>query len=188
MGRCRVARRVLAASLAVLLVWLGSCGPRGLDRYPAREGSPYRLPFHGRRWVCQGNNGVVSHHGWQEFAYDFSLPEDTPILAAREGVVVETRGDREGFGPDRPANHVAVEHADGTRAWYLHLRKVGVLVKVGQRVAQGQEIARSGWTGRAMIPHLHFHVTDRPGSSIPVTFADADADGIPRSPWFAGRD
>jgi murein DD-endopeptidase MepM/ murein hydrolase activator NlpD len=62
-----------------------------------------------------------------------------------------------------------------------------VLVKPGQRVQRGDEIGRSGWTGIALIPHLHFHVTDAHGDTVPVTFSDIDGDGIPRAPWFVGR-
>lgn len=183
-----VREALLGVSLAALALWIGCCGPRGLDRYPPREGSPYRLPFAGRRWVCQGNNGVISHNGAQEFAYDFYMREDTPVLAARAGTVIATRADRDTIGTSAPANFVAVDHGDGTVAWYLHLRKGGVLVAVGARVGEGAEIARSGWTGRAMIPHLHFHVTrGEGGETIPVTFRDAEGDGIPRAPFFAGH-
>lgn len=176
----------VVATLA-LAAWGARCGPRDIERYPPRATSPYRLPFDGRRWVCQGNNGIISHFGPQEFAYDFYMPEDTPVLASRAGVVLATRGDRDSIGPDAPANYVAIDHGDGTVAWYLHLRKGGPRVAPGDRVAAGQEIARSGWTGRALIPHLHFHVTrGRGGETLPVTFADAAGDGIPRAPWCAG--
>jgi murein DD-endopeptidase MepM/ murein hydrolase activator NlpD len=179
---------VAAGALAALGLFLGCCGPRGLERYPPAASSPYRLPFSGRRWVCQGNNGVISHHGEEEFAYDFYMPEDTPVLAARGGTVVATRADRDSIGFAAPANFVAIDHGDGTVAWYLHLRKDGVEVPVGARVQGGDEIARSGWTGRAMIPHLHFHVTRAAmyDQTIPVTFHDAAGDGIPRAPWFVG--
>jgi murein DD-endopeptidase MepM/ murein hydrolase activator NlpD len=180
---------VAAAGATALLVTSSFVfyGPRGLERYPPKETSPYRLPFAGSRWVCQGNNGSLSHSGWQEFAFDFRMPEDTPVLAARGGVVSGARSDRDSIGRHAPANFVAVAHDDGTTAWYLHLRKDGVLVKPGQRVRQGEEIGRSGWTGIALIPHLHFHVTDARGDTVPVTFSDDDGDGIPRAPWFAGR-
>jgi murein DD-endopeptidase MepM/ murein hydrolase activator NlpD len=191
--RTRRRRRAFAplalVALGALAAWGACCGPRHPERYPPRATSPYRLPFAGRRLVCQGNNGAISHHGWEEFAYDFYMPEDTPVLAARGGRVIRAVNDHDSFGFDAPANLVAVDHGDGTVGWYLHLRKGGALVAPGALVRRGDEIARSGWTGRALIPHLHFHVTrGEHGETIPVTFADADGDGIPRAPWWTGRE
>src|SRR5438046_940695 len=90
-------------------LWMARCGPRHLEQYPPREKSPYRLPFEGRRWVCQGNNGVISHHGAQEFAYDFYMPENTPVRAARDGTVIATCNDRDSIGLNAPANYVAID-------------------------------------------------------------------------------
>jgi murein DD-endopeptidase MepM/ murein hydrolase activator NlpD len=187
--RSRLRLAFAAVFLAAVGLWIGCCGPRNLERYPKKETSPYRLPFAGSRWVCQGNNGVISHSGGIEFAYDFYMPEGTDVLAARGGVVLATRGDvpDRRIGRDQPANYVAIDHGDGTVGWYLHLKQGGPLVKPGERVERGQRIALSGWTGRAMIPHLHFEVTSgsEGRTTIPVTFADADGDGIPRAPFFA---
>ena len=43
-------------------------------------------------------------------------------------------------------------------ALYAHLRSEGALVRVGQRVRQGQQIGLSGNTGFTTGPHLHFAV------------------------------
>src|SRR5205814_4679333 len=121
---------------------------------------------------------------------DFYLPQGTPVLAARPGVVRSTRDDADAIGPSAPANFVLVDHGDGTLAWYGHLRKGGALVVRGDRVERGQELALSGWTGRALLPHLHFEVIrDAPGAreTLPVTFSDAAGDGIPRAPCLAWR-
>jgi len=159
-------------------------GPRGLDRYPQPEGSPYVLPYEASAaHLCvQGNNGRASHHDGGEFAYDFSMRTGTLITAAREGVVVAVRddSDRIASGDSRDNNFVRVRHADGTVASYLHLRQGGALVEVGQRVAQREGIARSGWTGRAALPHVHFHVRDGQGQ-IPISFQDVAGDGVPRT-------
>src|SRR5207237_10013760 len=132
---------------------------------------------------------VISHFDSIEFAYDFYMPEGTDVLAARGGVVRATRGDvpDRKIGREAPANYVSVDHGDGTVGWYFHLKQGGPLVKPGERVERGQRIALSGWTGRAMIPHLHFEVTTEAGAreTIPITFSDAAGDGIPRPPFFA---
>jgi murein DD-endopeptidase len=58
-------------------------------------------------------------------------------------------------------NHVAIDLGDGRFAFYEHLQRDSVAVKVGQRVTRGQVIARLGSSGSSSIgPHLHFHVAD----------------------------
>jgi murein DD-endopeptidase MepM/ murein hydrolase activator NlpD len=159
-------------------------GPRELDRYPPASESPYVLPYEAgtARWCVQGNNGRVSHNGGGEFAYDFAMPSGTRITAAREGVVVAVRddSDRIASGDSRDNNYVRIRHADETVGSYLHLQQGGALVEVGQRVRQGEAIARAGWTGRAALPHVHVHVR-RDGTQIPISFRDVPGDGIPRT-------
>lgn len=58
-------------------------------------------------------------------------------------------------------NHIAIDLGGGRFAFYEHLQRGSVAVKVGQRVTRGQVIARLGSSGSSSIgPHLHFHVSD----------------------------
>jgi murein DD-endopeptidase MepM/ murein hydrolase activator NlpD len=41
---------------------------------------------------------------------------------------------------------------------YMHLKKGSLLVKKGERVLEGQQIAESGNTGASTGPHLHFEI------------------------------
>jgi len=175
---------VLSLALGLpLLVVACPAGPRNLELYPDPARSPYRLPWkEGVSHVCiQGNNGSVSHHGPGEFAYDFLMPSGTEVLAARAGTVAGVKEDSDSVGSAALNNYVRIRHADGTVASYLHLQQDGALVTVGQEVEQGEVIARSGWTGRAALPHLHFHVR-RGEREIPVTFREvASGMGVPRT-------
>jgi murein DD-endopeptidase MepM/ murein hydrolase activator NlpD len=178
-------RRVLwRGGLALLTLLIGAyllfTGPRHLDRYPPRETSPYRLPWPAglTRLCSQSNRGVVSHRGWGEYAYDFNMPVGSDVCAARGGVVTRVIVRHEGHGLHMTNNLIAIDHGDGTVGWYLHLQKDGSLVRVGERVALGQKIARSGHVGRSLVPHLHFQVTDTDRrSTLPVTFADVLGQG-----------
>ena len=71
-------------------------------------------------------------------------------------------------------NHVVIEHADGEFSHYAHLRNGSVLVKPGDRVAAGQQIAELGHSGNSTEPHLHFHLADGAdvaySRSIPIVF------------------
>jgi murein DD-endopeptidase MepM/ murein hydrolase activator NlpD len=183
----RWARRPLWGLLTAFLLALGGfvlfTGPRDLALYPPAEMSPYRLPWKtGITCLCvQGNRAVVSHRGFEEFAYDFKMPVGSDVCAARAGVVTRVVTDHDGNGVDAPNNLIAIRHDDGTVGYYLHLKKEGSYVRVGDKVQQGQRIAASGNVGRSMLPHLHFHVADGRGEIIRVTFSDVKEDrGIPR--------
>lgn len=174
---CGLAFVVLAPAYLVFT------GPQRLDHYPSRETSLYRLPWPagGARWCVQSNRGIVSHRGEEEFAYDFYMPVGSAVCAARDGIVTRVEQEHEGQGFSVPNNLIAIEHADTTRAWYLHMEKGGSLVRVGERVRRGQKIARSGNVGRSTGPHLHFQVTEALLRTVPVSFGDVTKHaGVPR--------
>lgn len=145
----------------------------------------YRLPFANGRssLITQGGDGPRTTHTTpdSEHAIDFTMPEGTLVVAARDGIVIESEsGNR--LGGKSPlllsmANFVRILHADDTLATYAHLAPGGVKVQVGQRVKAGTVIGRSGATGYASGPHLHFVVQKLLGSgqgfavvSLPIRF------------------
>ncbi|MGI9222389.1 MAG: M23 family metallopeptidase [Woeseiaceae bacterium] len=152
---------------------------------PYRSGNSYR--------VLQGYGSRFSHTGLEEFAIDFDMKIGTSVHAARAGVVARVQESHakgcwdDGCGAY--ANYVVILHNDGTTGEYYHLQKDGVLVGVGDRVAQGQKIAYSGNTGHTTMPHLHFAVyratTGGNTQSIPVRFQSID--GIITRPRRGGR-
>ena len=117
---------------------------------------------HGEKYyLSQGFNGNFSHQGIN--AIDFSLPESTPVHAARSGQVVWVEEAFKAGGLSahfkNKANYISIAHSDGTQATYAHLKYKGSLVNPGDRVAKGQHIGFSGKTGYGKGPHLHFEVT-----------------------------
>ena len=88
--------------------------------------------------------GASSNHP----AIDIAVPEGTRVSASDGGTVVAT-GWSGGYG-----NIVQIDHGNGVVTQYSHLSKVGV--RRGQKVARGQEVARSGNTGVSTGPHLDF--------------------------------
>jgi len=125
----------------------------------------YALPFEGDGWrIDQGWGGSFSHTSVESrHAVDFSAPEGTPVLAAREGVVMQIADDFRGAGLDLEkygarANFVRVLHADGSMGLYAHLAPESARVRPGARVRAGQVIGAVGSTGYSTGPHLHFVV------------------------------
>src|SRR5437879_425119 len=87
------------------------------------------------------------------------------VLAAGLGVSV-VLGAGAAYG-----NAMVIKHGNGTYSQYAHLSRIDV--KVGQVVATGQHIARSGNTGNSSGPHLHFEIRTSAnyGSAVdPVAF------------------
>ena len=120
----------------------------------------FRLPIASGKDVRveQGWNSTFSHNGKNAYAYDFGLDLGTDVMAAAAGVVAFVHdGETACGGPHLldNANYVTIYHDDGSATLYAHLSTVAV--KVGDTVAAGQVIARSGNTGYSQcIPHLHF--------------------------------
>lgn len=141
----------------------------------------YAVPFGGDepRELVQGFDGPETHMGSMRYSLDFAMPEGTPILAAREGVILLVQDGFTEGGTDpellERANLVVVAHSDGSMASYGHLRR-GVRVRPGETVGEGQLLGFSGATGYAGQPHLHFHVGNRmlgePGRTIPIELRD----------------
>jgi murein DD-endopeptidase MepM/ murein hydrolase activator NlpD len=124
----------------------------------------YHLPFKTGTIVrvTQEPNGILTTHkdALNRYAVDFGVPQGTPVLAARAGTVIEIR---DSFSEGRAdpkltekTNLVSIIHSDDTFAQYAHLAPHSVLVRPGESVKTGQMIARSGSTGYAGGPHLHF--------------------------------
>jgi murein DD-endopeptidase MepM/ murein hydrolase activator NlpD len=81
---------------------------------------------------------------------DIHVSEGTPVTAMKDGEVVFAGA----WGSYGLA--IVVQHGGGVRSLYAHLS--GVDVSAGQRVSGRQVIGRSGSTGNATGPHLHFEV------------------------------
>ena len=133
--------------------------------------SELQIPFRGRFRVSQGFDGAYSHHfPGNRYAIDMPMPEGTPVLAAKSGVVLDMKMYFAGHSND-PAdrartNFIRLLHPDGTMTVYVHLRTASARVSIGQSVAAGEMIAESGNTGYSSGPHLHFAVQRNNGKRL----------------------
>src|SRR5450631_817387 len=97
---------------------------------------------------------------------DFAGPEGTKVSSVAAGLVTFA-GDRSGFG-----QMVEINHGNGMATRYCHNEKV--LVKQGDMVRKGQEVALMGSTGRSTGPHLHFEVLKNGAQVDPLRFIGED--------------
>ena len=81
---------------------------------------------------------------------DVAVPRGTPVKASGRGKVLAV-GNYFFNGKT-----IFIDHGDGLITMYCHLDRIGV--KAGEKVNRGQRIGRSGMTGRATGPHLHWSV------------------------------
>ena len=155
--------------------------------YTPAEDSPYVLPYPvGESYRMNLGNCSPSHpfHGPNSndrYAYDFNTQIGDAITASRPGRVVYI--EESGRDGGHPNNLVVVDHGDGTFAQYMHLTLFGAEVEVGDTIERGDLVGRSGNTGLAGYPHLHFVVTEGgwawPYDPVPVTFSNANPqDGV----------
>ncbi|WP_069860700.1 transglycosylase family protein [Streptomyces malaysiensis] len=86
---------------------------------------------------------------------DFPVGIGTSVKAVGSGQVVSA-----GWG-DAYGYQVVIRHPDGKYSQYAHLSQLSV--RSGQSVNGGQQIGRSGSTGNATGPHLHFEIRTGPG-------------------------
>jgi len=148
----------------------------------------YVFPFeHGtKHQLTQGYDGTFTHSGENRYALDFDLDTGTPVVAARSGLVADVKQDSNLGGPStsyaQDANYILVWHDDGTFGNYVHLKRGGSLVKIGDRVEAGQRIGYSGNTGVSSGPHLHFDVrvptVDGRMQSVPIRFLGPDGGAL----------
>jgi hypothetical protein len=87
------------------------------------------------------------------------LPASDPVLAAK--LTVE----------NIDGNHIILDIGDGVYAMYAHFIQGSLLVKPGDKVKKGQQIAKLGNTGNSNAPHLHFQLMSGPSL--------LEADGLP---------
>jgi len=111
-----------------------------------------RDPFTGRRQF---------HYG-----VDIANRKGTPIYATADGVVKRYGFDKS-FG-----RMVVIDHGYGYETRYGHLQKS--LVKKGQEVKRGQQIALMGSTGRSTSSHVHYEVKLNGKHQNPFNYFYAD--------------
>lgn len=128
--------------------------PAATPQQPQAE-LPAPPPRAGRfMWPVQGK--VIGHYGTtpagtHNDGINIAAAKGTPVRAADSGVVAYAGNELRGYG-----NLVLIKHAGGWMTAYAH--NGPLLVKRGDVVKRGQEIATVGSTGIVSEPQLHFEI------------------------------
>ena len=132
-----------------------------------------------------------NHQGTDITAYPFAWRkmdnDEAIVVAAAPGIIVskmDGQYDRSCTLGDQMWNAVYVMHADGTIAWYGHLKSGSLTSKqVGEWVLAGEFLGVMGSSGDSTGPHLHFEL-HAPNGALIDPFAGA-CNNFNTSSWWA---
>lgn len=138
-----------------------------------KPGTTSTYQFTGKKiaWPVRGR--IIRGFGEESRAYgtsvtnngiDIAVPEGTAVVAADDGEVVFA--DRYGG----QGNLVIIDHKNGFFTVYAY--NSSITVSMGSKVKKGQTIARSGSTGSASEPSLHFELRKDGKSINPIPYLD----------------
>ena len=125
---------------------------------PLRVGKGFDWPLAGRVIERYGSGPNGTHND----GINIAASEGEPVRAADAGVVAYAGNELRGYG-----NLVLIKHSGGYMTAYAHNSQL--LVKRGDVVKRGQEIAKAGATGTVDSPQLHFEIRQGTRTLDPTT-------------------
>ena len=121
----------------------------------------YIWPVYGRITSYFGGRQIFGSYSYHS-GLDIALAHGSTVKAA-DGGTVTFSGWKGSYG-----NLVIITHDNGTKTYYAH--NSALLVSAGEKVYQGQAIARVGSTGRSTGPHCHFEIRVNGSAVNPLNF------------------
>jgi len=140
-----------------------------ISNYVDQDQSAGLLDYDCGMRTYDGHNGIdifTFPFDWYMYANDL-----VEVIAAAPGTIIaknDTEFDQQcDTNNSGIANYVIVQHSDGSRAYYWHMKLGSVTTKnVGQTVAVGEYLGVVASSGYSTGPHLHFEVHDNFGNII----------------------
>ena len=169
--------------------------PHGIANYVDHDP---RYPSHVLDYNCgqrtYDTRGGYNHAGTDFFTWPFpwlwEADSQVEIVAAAPGTIIHKADgnfDQCCAFSNLPWNAVYIRHADGSVAWYGHMKKYSLTFKaVGDTVVAGEYLGIVGSSGDSTGPHLHFELHDPGGSVLDPWFGNCNT-GIGSSWWDAQR-
>ena len=134
------------------------------------EAIPDPGPLAGGRFAWPLRGVVITGFGPQgggvhNDGINIEAPAGTPVLAAENGVVAYAGNEVPGLG-----NLLLIRHSDGWVTAYAHNGQI--LVRRGDQVARGQQVATAGASGSVLSPQLHFEIRLGTEAVNPLEYLD----------------
>lgn len=129
-------------------------GRKAVEARKVELAKPYFLsgfiwPAEGWITGVYGSQRILNGHPRRpHFGVDIAEATGTPIYAPADGEVTLAES------MELSGHTLFIDHGYGLRSDFMHLEEI--LVKLGDQVKQGQQVATMGATGRATGPHLHW--------------------------------
>ncbi len=139
----------------------------------------YNSTYYINNFVDHNTGPGMSDYNCGNYTYDGHLGTDivlwpfdhqqrennqTWVVAAADGVIIaknDGENDNNCNFNNPTANYIKLEHSDGSRSWYWHMKKNSLTNKVpGQSVARGDYLGVVASSGSSTNPHLHFECYD----------------------------
>lgn len=134
----------------------------------------YSLPIPKDKLQRIDKTSSPAHVGKLRNAIDFIVAENTPVLAAADGIVAFVKDDSQIGGPGieywHDSNFIVIQHPNDEYSRYDHLAYRSAVVRTGQYIKRGEVIALVGMTGFTYLPHLHFQVFIFTGNNMWTDF------------------
>lgn len=172
-AREAAARKAAAQQAAAQAAASASAAGVGSSGQPAGGGSTasagWTMPIRSYdSYQAYGNRLHPIAKVWRLHAgADFGARCGTPLYATTAGTVTFA-GPSGGYG-----NLVVIDHGGGITTAYAHMYSSGVLVRAGQRVMVGQQVAAVGNAGLSTGCHLHFELRSNGIATDPMAYLAA---------------
>ena len=110
------------------------------------------------KWPLAIKGTITSKYGYRYIFGAYSWHSGLDIGASRGTNIVAADGGKVTYAGWRGSygKLVIITHDDGSQTYYAHCSSI--LVSKGDKVYQGQTIAKVGSTGNSTGPHLHFEI------------------------------
>jgi murein DD-endopeptidase MepM/ murein hydrolase activator NlpD len=141
-----------------------------------------------------GNRTYDGHKGTDIFLWPFPWMKmdnnEVEVIAAEAGIIVakyDGNFDRQcSWINGAQGNAIILQHADGSRSWYWHLKKQSLTSKgIGASVASGEFIGIVGSSGISSGPHLHFEIYNTSNQLIDPW--SGSCNGLNTQSWWSGQ-
>ncbi len=122
------------------------------DSLDSLEEDSFIVPL--KEYTLNGDYGMrihpITRKEAMHYGADLGAEAGAKVYACKEGEVITARWH------DSYGNYIVIDHGENIRTLYAHNSKL--LVKEGDYVEKGQEIAEVGMTGDAEANHVHLEV------------------------------